>query len=106
MDEKKAFKYPVMINFPSENSAAIGFATGSIPPICEKHLKGEYEVVFIPTIHPITGFLVFVPKKMVNKIKMSSEEAFKFTLSCGVITPDKNKEKTDDKDSIFPDQKK
>lgn len=107
LDEKKAFKYPVMVNFPSPTSSAIGFASGSVPPQCQKLFKEEYEAVFVPTIHPITGFLIFVPKKEVHKIKMNSEEAFKFALSCGVITSDiKKEEEKDDKDSIFSDQKK
>lgn len=91
LDEQRAFKYPVMVNFPSSASSAIGFASGSVPSQCQKLFKEELEAVFIPTIHPITGFLIFIPKKAVHKIQMTSEETFKFTISCGVITPESKK---------------
>lgn len=91
LDEKKAFNHPVMVDFPNNSSAIIGFASGSVPPQCQEHVKVELESVFVPTIHPITGFLIFVPKNKVAKINLTSEEAFKYTISCGVIIPDLKK---------------
>jgi uncharacterized membrane protein len=96
--EKKAFKKPVLIMFPSKKSFSVGFETGEIPPICQKHVKEPLTPVFVPTApHPISGYLLMVKKKCVDNISMTNEEAIKFTVSCGIITPeDKEPIKTKD----------
>ena len=95
--ERKAFKCPVMVKFPSNKSSCIGFLSGEVPKECKK-AGIDLEPVFVPTApHPISGYLIFVPKKEVKKIKMTNEEAVKFTVSCGVITPETIKKIKDEK---------
>ena len=99
IDEKKAFKHPLMISFPSEKSSCVAFLSGSTPKECEKVLNKELVPVFVPTApHPISGYMVLAPKDQVDEIKMTNEEAIKFTVSCGVITPE-NKEIENEKKS-------
>jgi len=95
--KRKAFKCPVMVKFPSNKSSCIGFLSGEVPKECKK-VGIDLEPVFVPTApHPISGYLIFVPKKEVKKIKMTNEEAVKFTVSCGVITPETIKKIKDEK---------
>ena len=90
--DKKAFRYPVMIPFPSKHGYCIGFQSGEVPPICMKKIKKELTSVFIPTApHPISGYMLFIPNSDVKKIKMTNEEAVKYTVSCGLITPEEIK---------------
>lgn len=39
----------------------------------------------------MTGFLVMIPKEELIYLEMKSEEAFKYVVSCAVITPSKAK---------------
>ncbi len=88
-ENKKTFKETVLIPFPHEETYAIGFITGETP----SSLKGEkFPVtdfaVFIPTApHPMSGYVVLAPKKMIRHVDVSVEDAFKFLISCGVIHP-------------------
>jgi uncharacterized membrane protein len=93
MDERKAFLYPVLVPF-TFKSHVIGFLSGTIPEECQKKIKGKYLPIFIPTApHPISGYLVFIPEEKVKKIDMTNEEALKFTISCGIITPETKEKK-------------
>lgn len=96
--ERRAFKYPVMVEFPSKDSKCIGFLSGRVPKECLEATKEDLSPIFVPTApHPISGYLIFVPKKNVLDIDMTNEEAIKFTVSCGIITPESIKEMKDDK---------
>lgn len=83
--DAKAFKHPVMVPFPSDKSGCIGFVSGSIPKECEEKVANLVPV-FVPTSpHPISGYMMMVPKESVHNIAMSNEDAVKFTVSCGMI---------------------
>jgi len=44
--------------------------------------------VFVPTApHPMSGFVLLTPQKIVIPVDVSVEDAFKFLISCGVIHP-------------------
>ena len=87
--DKKAFKRPVMIPFPGLPNHCIGFEVGQIPAECQKRVKEPLTTVFAPTApHPISGFLFLVPQKDIFDIDMTNEEAVKYLVSCGVITPE------------------
>ena len=67
---------------------AIGFLTSET--------KGEIAIrkgkkminVFMPsTPNPTTGFLMFVPLSIVTKLSMSVDQAIKYIISAGIITP-------------------
>ena len=51
-------------------------------------VKKEFLTVFIPTsTTPFTGYVIMVPKKQVLELEMTVEEALRFSVSGGVITP-------------------
>ncbi|MGD2170441.1 MAG: DUF502 domain-containing protein [Chlamydiota bacterium] len=87
--EGKAFKKPLMIPFPTDKSFSVGFETGEIPTCCSEKINKELVPVFIPTApHPISGFMLMVPKEKTHLIDMTNEQAVKLTVSCGVILPE------------------
>ncbi len=88
-DRKKrtAFQRAVLAPFPSEKSSCVSFISGEIPPACAKKVPNLVPV-FVPTApHPISGYLMMVPKEKVLEIEMSNEDAVKLTVSCGMILP-------------------
>ena len=56
-----------------------------------ENARKDFLTVLIPTSPtPFTGFIIMVPKKQTIDMDMTIEEAFRFTVSGGVITPDQN----------------
>jgi uncharacterized membrane protein len=88
-DEKKAFKRPVMIPFPTKPSYCLGFEAGEVARECQQKVKEPLTAVFAPTApHPISGFLFLVPTKDIHQVDMTNEDALKFLVSCGMILPE------------------
>lgn len=86
---KKAFKCPVMIPFPDTPNHCIGFVLGDVPDECQKKIKGPLTAIFVPTApHPISGYLLLVPRNKIQSLDMTNEDAVKFLVSCGMIVPD------------------
>jgi uncharacterized membrane protein len=84
----KTFQKAVLIPFPSFESYSLGFLTGDAPAICKKAVPGIDQSVFIPTApHPLSGYMLFSPKKNIIELDVSIEDAFKFLLSCGSVHP-------------------
>jgi uncharacterized membrane protein len=82
--EKKAFQETVLIPFPQANSYSLGFITGEAPLEVKKKVPDVDVIVFVPTApHPIAGYVLFSSKSFVHSLDISTEEAFKFLVSCG-----------------------
>ena len=87
-DGKQVFKETVAIPFPYKPHLCIGFSSGESLKECEEKVGEPLIPVFAPTApHPISGFLFLVPKKDVESINMTKEDAIKYLVSCGVIHP-------------------
>ena len=91
-EKKNPFSHVVTAQFPKSDSYTLAFLTGESSPIITKEKPDATEAVFIPTApHPISGFLLFLPKTSITPIEMKSEDAFKILFSCGSYNPsDKN----------------
>jgi uncharacterized membrane protein len=87
-EQEKLFSRVVLVEFPRKGSWAIGMVTGSgIKKIVDKEEK-EFLTVFIAHApSPITGFVIIVPKDEVIDAGMTIEDAFRFIVSGGVISP-------------------
>jgi uncharacterized membrane protein len=85
----KTFKQTVLVPFPHPETRALGFVTGDIPSIFKTALKDAADtVVFVPTApHPLSGFILMTSQNKLTTVDISTEEAFKFIVSCGVIPP-------------------
>ena len=87
---KQSFKQVVMIPFPKPRSYCLGLITSDAPATCSSAVKGEMVTVFIPTTpNPTSGYLVLTKKSDLIFLKMKSEEAIKYVVSCAVIQPAK-----------------
>ncbi len=87
--ERKAFQRPIITHFPTKKSKCVSFVSGEIPKCCQEKIKEPLTPVFVPTApHPISGYLIMVPTKDLCEISMTNEEAIKFTVSCGMLTPE------------------
>ncbi len=86
-ENKKTFKETVLVPFPHNQAHAIGFLTGESPSVFKEKTQTDF-AIFVPTApHPMSGFVLLTPKKIVIPVDVSVEDAFKFIISCGVIHP-------------------
>ncbi len=85
---EKTFKSTVLVPFPHKDTHAIGFVTGNIPEPLKRLLEGADTAVFVPTApHPLSGFILMTRKSDILEVDITTEEAFKFLVSCGVSQP-------------------
>jgi uncharacterized membrane protein len=81
-EDKSPFNQVVLVPFPYAGAYCIGLVTAQAP-------TGENKTsVFIPTVpNPATGYLILSEKSNLIYLDISSEDAIKYVLSCGVIQP-------------------
>ncbi|MCH9626671.1 MAG: hypothetical protein S4CHLAM2_02990 [Chlamydiales bacterium] len=85
----RSFKQVVMVPFPTEGAFCIGLVSSPAPSLCEKTVGVPLVTVFVPTTpNPTSGFLMMYKEDEVIYLDMKIEEAFKYIISCGVITSD------------------
>jgi len=94
-EQKKLFSRVVAVEYPRKGIWSIGFVTGSGLEKVVNTVKKEFLTVIVPTSPtPFTGFVITVPKRQTIDLDMTVEEALRFIVSGGVITPEKEQVKT------------
>lgn len=81
-----AFSKVVALEYPRKGMWSIGLVTGK----GLKRVSGaeEFLTVFVPTSPtPFTGYVVMIPKCDTIDLELTIEEAIRFVISGGVITP-------------------
>jgi len=87
-EKKKMFSRVVAVEYPRKGIWSMGFVTGSGLEKVVNNVKKEFLTILIPTSPtPFTGFVIMVPKKQTIELDMTMEEALRFAVSAGVITP-------------------
>lgn len=83
-----AFRKAVLIEFPQRGHWAIGLVVGSPGPAIAGHLSEDALTVFVPTApNPTSGYTIIVPPSEVKELGISVDDALKFIVSLGVVTP-------------------
>ena len=87
-EKKKMFSRVVAVEYPRKGILSLGFVTGSGIKKMEDNIEKEFLTILIPTSPtPFTGFVIMVPKEQTVELDMTIEEALRFTISAGVISP-------------------
>lgn len=86
--EKLAFSRVVAVEYPRKGAWSIAMVTGTgLEKITEGRRK-DFLTLFVPTSPtPFTGYVIMIPKDEVVELNMSVEEALRFIISAGVISP-------------------
>ena len=83
----RSFKQVVMVPFPMTGVFCIGLVSSPAPNLCEKTIGHRLVSVFVPTTpNPTSGYLMMYEEEKVIYLDMKIEDAFKYIISCGVIT--------------------
>ena len=88
----QAFRKALLVQYPRLGSWTIAFQTGRPGGDVVNHLKGDYVSVYVPTTpNPTSGFFLMMPRQDVIELDMSVDEALKYVVSMGVVSPGKKK---------------
>ena len=87
-DQGTAFRKALLVEFPRPGCWTIAFLTGTPADAVLDHLPGEHISVYVPTTpNPTGGYFVMVPKGTVRELDMSVDDALKYIISMGVVSP-------------------
>ena len=87
-DSGQAFRKVLLVQYPREGSWTIAFMTGHPGGDVVNYLKGDYVSVYVPTTpNPTSGFFLMMPKSDVIELDMGVDEALKYIISMGVVSP-------------------
>ncbi|MEC7839455.1 MAG: DUF502 domain-containing protein [Chlamydiota bacterium] len=82
------FSQVVLVPFPSKSTLCLGLITND--PQTDQPIEDSYGnvSVFVPaTPNPTMGFMLLYKRHQMIDLEMSVEEALKFIVSCGVMSP-------------------
>ena len=87
-DKSRIFKRTVLVPFPTDGIWSMGFVTHDESPIMSQIVGQPCASVFVPTTpNPTSGLLMVVPKSRIIETDISVEEAMKFVISAGAVSP-------------------
>ena len=82
------FSRVVAVEYPRKGIWSLGLVTGPGMRTVHEQLGGDLLTVFIPSSPtPVTGYTITVRRNEVIDLPMSIDDAFRFTISGGVIMP-------------------
>lgn len=83
-----AFRKALLIEYPRQGTWTIAFLTGQPGGDVANHLRGDFVSVYVPTTpNPTSGFFLMLPRQDVIELDMNVNEALKYIISMGVVTP-------------------
>lgn len=86
--KKLSFNKVVALQYPRKGVWSVGMVTGTGLKKIVNASEKEFLTVFVPSSPtPFTGYVIMTPKDETIELDMSIEEALRFTISGGVITP-------------------
>ncbi|MGH8746233.1 MAG: DUF502 domain-containing protein, partial [Burkholderiales bacterium] len=84
----QAFRKALLVQWPREGMLTIAFQTGVPGGDVVNHLQGDYVSVYVPTTpNPTGGYFVMLPRAAVIELDMSVDDALKYIISMGVVSP-------------------
>jgi len=87
-DQGTAFRKALLVEFPRPGCWTIAFLTGAPAESVVDHLPGDHVSVYVPTTpNPTGGYFVMVPRSSVRELDMSVDDALKYIISMGVVSP-------------------
>jgi len=86
--QQKFLKRVVAVEYPRKGIWSLGFVTGSgIRKVGETTGEAMLAVLIPTSPTPFTGFVIMVPESSTIPLDVTIEEALRFTVSGGVVTP-------------------
>jgi len=91
--KEMSFNKVVAVQYPRKGIWSIALVTGKGLKKITDTANEEFLTVFVPTSPtPFTGYVIVTPKEETIELDMTVEEALRFTISAGVISPAEREE--------------
>jgi uncharacterized membrane protein len=86
--QSNTFREVVLVEFPRKEVWTIAFITGKTEGELAELAGDDAVTIYVPTTpNPTSGYLVFVKRRDVVLLSMTVEEAIKFIISGGIVSP-------------------
>ena len=86
--DKNSFRQVLLIEYPRKGAWTIAFQTGETMGNFNQLVGEDLLTIFVPTTpNPTSGFIIMLPKDEVILLDIDVEDALKFIMSLGVVTP-------------------
>jgi uncharacterized membrane protein len=87
-DRKIEFSRVVAVEYPRKGVWSLGLVTGAGMRVLQNASRSDLLTVFVPSSPtPVTGYTITVRREEVIDLPMSIDDAIRYTVSGGVITP-------------------
>ena len=84
----QSFRQVVMVEYPRRGLWTLAFVTADTQGEIKRRLDDDLVNIYVPTTpNPTSGFLLIVPRRDLIFLDVPIDEAAKFIISTGVITP-------------------
>ena len=84
----QSFRQVVMVEYPRRGLWTLAFVTADTQGELKRRLDDDLVNIYVPTTpNPTSGFLLIVPRRDLIYLDIPVDEAAKFIISTGVITP-------------------
>lgn len=96
-DQTESFKEVVLVEFPRKDCWTYGFVVAEPSAVTDRE-AGVKDLVtlFIPTApNPTSGYVIMAARSQLRPTSVTIDQAFKFHISLGVMTPNAAKEPCD-----------
>ncbi|MDU4959799.1 MAG: DUF502 domain-containing protein [Sporomusaceae bacterium] len=91
-ESQRLLKNAVLVPYPHQGVKALGFLMPEISPSLSRHFTEEHVCVFVPlSLNMTAGVNIFVARKDVVALDVTSESALQYVLTAGAIMPDDGK---------------
>ncbi len=90
---KGSFKEVVLVEYPRKGVYAVGLVTRRVEILAEGKLRPFVTVLIASTPTPFSGMAILYPENETIAVDMTVEEALKFLVSGGVVSPPTIQEK-------------
>ncbi len=97
-NKQKAFSQVALVEYPRKGLYSMGFITADTKGAIREKVNEDLWSIFVPTTpNPTSGVLIFAPKKDVQILDLTIDQAAKLIMSAGVID---EKEETATKETL------
>ena len=86
--QSNSFREVVLIEWPRHGAWTIGFVTATAEGEIAEQAGADAVAIYVPTTpNPTSGYMVFLPRREVTTLAISVEDAIKYVISTGIVTP-------------------
>jgi len=86
--QSNSFREVVLVEWPRDGMWTIAFVTAAVEGEIRAKTSDDTIAVYVPTTpNPTSGYLMFVPRKNAVTLDMAVEDAIKYIISTGIVTP-------------------